>query len=38
LDGVRGYDREVAIEVTQDQPLKLNLLGLDYKVAVHQGT
>ena len=38
LDGVRGYDREVAIEVTQNQPLKLNLLGLDYKVAVHQGT
>jgi hypothetical protein len=38
LDGVRGYDREIAIEITQDKPLKLNLLGLDYKVAVHQGT
>ena len=38
LDGVRGYDREVAIEITQTLPLKMNLLGVEYKVAVNQGT
>lgn len=38
LDGVRGYDREVAIEITQNLPLKMNLLGVEYKVAVNQGT
>jgi hypothetical protein len=38
LDGVRGYDREVTIEVTQTLPLKMTLLGLEYKVAVNQGS
>jgi hypothetical protein len=38
LDGVRGYSREVAIEITQNLPLKMNLLGVEYKVAVNQGT
>jgi hypothetical protein len=38
LDGIRGYDREAAIEVTQTLPLKMTLLGLEYKIAVHQGT
>jgi hypothetical protein len=38
LDGVRGYDREVTIEVKQNLPLKMTLLGLEYKVAVHQGS
>ena len=38
LDGVRGFDREIAVEITQTLPLRLNLLGLEYKVAVHQGT
>jgi hypothetical protein len=38
LDGVRGYDREVSIEITQNLPLKMNLLGVEYKVAVNQGT
>lgn len=38
IDGVLGYTREAAIEVTQTLPLKMTLLGLEYKVAVHQGT
>lgn len=38
LDAVRGYSREAQITVTQTLPLKMNLLGLEYKVAVHQGT
>ena len=38
LDGVRGFNREIAVEITQTLPLRLNLLGLEYKVAVHQGT
>ena len=38
VNGVLGYSREQAIEVTQDLPLKMNLLGLDYRVAVFSGT
>lgn len=38
LDGVLGYSREAAIEVSQELPYKMTLLGLEYKVAVHQGT
>jgi hypothetical protein len=38
LDGVLGYEREAAIEVTQVLPLKMNLLGLEFKVAVNQGS
>lgn len=38
LDAVRGYSRDAQITVTQTLPLKMNLLGLEYKVAVHQGT
>lgn len=38
LDAVRGYGREAQITVTQTLPLKMNLLGLEYKVAVHQGS
>ena len=38
LDGVRGYSREIAVEVTQTLPLKMTLLALEYKLAVHQGT
>lgn len=38
VNGVLGYSREAAIEVSQTLPLKMNLLGLDYRVAVHQGT
>jgi hypothetical protein len=38
INGVLGYSREQAIEVTQTLPLKMNLLGLDYRVAVYSGT
>jgi hypothetical protein len=38
VNGVLGYNREAAIEISQTLPLKMNLLGLDYRVAVHQGT
>ncbi len=38
LDGVLGYSREAAIEISQTLPYKMTLLGLEYKVAVHQGT
>lgn len=36
--GVLGYSREQAIEIKQTLPLKMNLLGLDYRVAVNSGT
>lgn len=38
VNGVLGYGREQAIEVSQTLPLKMTLLGLDYRVAVHAGT
>lgn len=38
VNGVLGYSREQAIEVSQSLPLKMTLLGLDYRVAVHSGT
>lgn len=38
IDGILGYSREAQITVTQEKPLKLTLLGLEYKVAVNQGT
>lgn len=38
LNGIRGYSRDAAIEVTQNLPLKMTLLGLEYKVAINQGT
>jgi hypothetical protein len=38
VNGVLGYSREQAIEVSQSLPLKMNLLGLDYRVAVYSGT
>jgi len=38
INGVLGYSREQAIEVSQSLPLKMTLLGLEYKVAVHGGT
>jgi hypothetical protein len=38
VNGVLGYSREQAIEVSQNLPLKMTLLGLDYRVAVHAGT
>ena len=38
VGGVLGYSREQSIEVSQNLPLKMTLLGLDYRVAVHTGT
>jgi hypothetical protein len=38
VNGVLGYNREQSIEVSQDLPVKMNLLGLDYRVAVFSGT
>lgn len=38
LNGIRGYSRDAVIEVNQTLPLKMTLLGLEYKVAVNQGT
>ena len=38
VNGVLGYSREQAIEISQNLPLKMTLLGLEYKVAVSGGT
>lgn len=38
LHGILGYSQEAKITVSQDIPAKLTLLGLEYKVATHQGT
>jgi hypothetical protein len=38
VNGVLGYDREQAIEISQTLPLKMTLLGLDYRIAVYSGT
>jgi len=38
VNGVLGYSREQAIEIEQRLPLKMTLLGLDYRVAVYSGT
>jgi len=38
LHGILGYSADGQITVTQNAPLKLTLLGLEYKVSVHQGT
>ena len=38
VNGVLGYSREQSIEISQSLPLKMNLLGLDYRVAVYSGT
>ncbi len=38
VNGVLGYSREQAVEISQSVPLKMTLLGLEYKVAVTGGT
>ena len=38
LHGILGYSNEGQITVTQNTPLKFTLLGLEYKMATHQGT
>lgn len=37
LNGILGYTQNAQITVTQNAPLKLTLLGLEYKVSVYQG-
>ena len=37
LHGILGYSTDGQITVTQSAPLKLTLLGLEYKVSVYQG-
>ena len=38
LHGILGYTQEGKITISQDIPQKMTLLGMEYKVAVHQGT
>ena len=38
LHGILGYSQEAKITITQDVPLKMTLLGMEFKVATHQGT
>jgi len=38
IHGLLGYTTEGKITIEQDVPLKMTLLGLEYKVATHQGT
>ncbi|NDB57821.1 hypothetical protein EB001_05190 [bacterium] len=38
LHGILGYSTDAKITITQSAPLKMTLLGMEYKVAVHQGT
>jgi hypothetical protein len=38
LHGILGYSQEAKITISQDIPLKMSLLGMEYKVATHQGT
>jgi len=37
LHGIRGYSKNAQITVTQDYPLKLTLLGLEYRISVQGG-
>jgi hypothetical protein len=38
LEGILGYTREAYVDVTQTLPLKMTLLGLEYKVSTYAGT
>jgi hypothetical protein len=38
VNGILGYSNEAKITITQTYPLKFTLLGMEYKIAVHQGT
>jgi len=38
VHGLLGYTQDAKITVEQDVPLKMTLLGLEYKVSTHQGT
>jgi len=36
--GILGYSQDAQITVTQDLPLKMTLLGIEFKLSVHGGT
>jgi hypothetical protein len=38
INGILGYTNDAQITVTQSSPLKLTLLGLEYKLSVYGGT
>ena len=38
LYGIRGYTKTAQVTISQEYPLKLTLLGLEYKVVTHGGT
>ena len=38
VHGILGYSQDAKITIEQSVPLKMTLLGLEYKVATHQGT
>lgn len=38
VHGILGYTQDGKITIEQDIPLKMILLGMEYKVSVHQGT
>lgn len=38
MHGLLGYTQDGKITIEQDEPLKMILLGMEYKVSVHQGT
>jgi hypothetical protein len=38
LHGILGYTQDGKITIEQDEPLKMILLGMEYKVSVYQGT
>lgn len=38
VNGILGYTQDAQIIVTQELPLKMTLLGIEYKMSVHGGT
>jgi ribosomal protein S15P/S13E len=38
LHGILGYSTDAKLTITQSAPLKFTLLGMEYKLSVHQGT
>ena len=38
VHGILGYSNDARITITQSYPLKFTLLGMEYKIAVNQGT
>lgn len=38
VGGILGYDQDAQITITQDLPLKMTLLGIEYKLSLYGGT